>query len=390
MPVLYSFIGCDLENILSNRELFLPGVIKMEGIYYSSEDGDLKYLSINKDGTAQTIDDLNVQKTEFYVSSQKLRNRDAHFAWMQKDELPYGIRSGRNLNPTLFSESDRVVLMLRYRNTYDNLFDLLFIHFNLNLSNFGISLVDKDLTADNKSIIGHIFYHYFNSIIMLNRQNLNVLKSLNENTKALIRNNAVLSEELDKSKQTFSEGILNLCDRYLNVISQQRERKYLLAEDAVEKLKTYQGNISHLETIINDAVIFYENLNYDRLQDIIILHSFHINLADRQVDELIPSEGVKKIDSRESKTIMLLDKLEKAASLTKNRHLPLTGINVGNSCPIPISAPAITDALKKHRKMIISLFSKYPDRWGLIRSEFRPVKNLASARDFPEQKDKIA
>jgi hypothetical protein len=62
------------------------------------------------------------------------------------------------------------------------------------------------------------------------------------------------------------------------------------------------------------------------------------------------------------------------------REMPLTGLNVGSACSTPISAPAISDALKKHRNKILTLLGLYPDRWNLIRSEFKPLINVISTK----------
>jgi len=62
-----------------------------------------------------------------------------------------------------------------------------------------------------------------------------------------------------------------------------------------------------------------------------------------------------------------------------NDRLPLTGKNVGSHCDKPISAPAISDALKKHRSEIIALFEQYPDQWPIIRKDFAPIRNILIA-----------
>jgi hypothetical protein len=84
------------------------------------------------------------------------------------------------------------------------------------------------------------------------------------------------------------------------------------------------------------------------------------------------------VGEKYEKTWMLLDKLENAAQEVKANNKKLIRENVGIHCPTPITAPAITDAVKKHYAKIIYLMKKYPDRWTIIRNEFRPVKKLIS------------
>ena len=70
------------------------------------------------------------------------------------------------------------------------------------------------------------------------------------------------------------------------------------------------------------------------------------------------------------------------------KNMDITSANVGNACNIPITAPAISDAMKKHRNKIIHLLNKHPERWQLLRKEFRPVRNILSSR--PELIEKSA
>jgi hypothetical protein len=90
--------------------------------------------------------------------------------------------------------------------------------------------------------------------------------------------------------------------------------------------------------------------------------------------------GIEAIeDSRYIKTIQMLNKLENAANKVQSNGKSLSGSNLGHAMSTPISAPAISDALKKHKNKIQSLCNKYPDEWTLIRKAFRPVINILSA-----------
>jgi hypothetical protein len=80
--------------------------------------------------------------------------------------------------------------------------------------------------------------------------------------------------------------------------------------------------------------------------------------------------------------MLLLDRLEKSASSLKSRSLQLTGANVGKNLSPPISAPAITDALSKNKILIRQLISRHPDKWEIIRKEFRPLLNILREEDI--------
>ena len=83
----------------------------------------------------------------------------------------------------------------------------------------------------------------------------------------------------------------------------------------------------------------------------------------------------------------LLDKLEEAAVRVVNNSEDLTGVNVGKACSRAISAPAISDALKKHKNKINTLLDEFPDRWKLIREEFKPLINILSPKNLRSKKE---
>ena len=94
-------------------------------------------------------------------------------------------------------------------------------------------------------------------------------------------------------------------------------------------------------------------------------------------------EGHKEIETdapiisiRYERTYQLLDRYEKAAKRVTQERMPLTGANLGKYCKPSVSPAAISDALKKHGKKIMTLFDQNPNRWSLLRNEFRPVKNI--------------
>ena len=221
-----------------------------------------------------------------------------------------------------------------------------------------------------------MFYHYFKSVISQNRQNSRILRSVQDNIRGIIRRNAELEEELQLIRKNHGDSLVGLCHSYLQELSQKYDRRYILSDDAIEKIRNYQGNIRHLSRIMENAVSFMENMAFGSTEDTMKLQAYALNFDEVEVSTTM-DDAVKRIDSRESKTMLLLDKFENAALALSSKKVPLTGINIGRALPTPISAPAITDALKKHRKQILQLFEKYPEKWETIRKNFRPVRNLA-------------
>jgi hypothetical protein len=92
------------------------------------------------------------------------------------------------------------------------------------------------------------------------------------------------------------------------------------------------------------------------------------------------SIGIESLsDSRFHRTIQLLNRLESAAKKVQANGNSLTGSAVGQAMDNPISAPAISDALKKHKNKIQTLCKDFPEEWLTIRKSFKPIMNALSA-----------
>jgi len=58
---------------------------------------------------------------------------------------------------------------------------------------------------------------------------------------------------------------------------------------------------------------------------------------------------------------------------------------IGQTMEPPVSAPAITDALGKIQDILPLILEKYPDKWELIRKDFKPLLNKLEKNVLPEQ-----
>jgi hypothetical protein len=207
-----------------------------------------------------------------------------------------------------------------------------------------------------------------------------VLRSVNENTKIILNKLHKTKEELAKTKSYFSLSLTDLSKVYLSELSEKYNRfKYKFSEDSLKKIKEYQGDLIQLKKIIEQAVIFVNSLFFDSQDREIVLLEEYFNF-EQEIPVIEKASRDINATDRYSKTINLLDKLESAARNVVARNLELTGANVGSACSVPISAPAISDALKKHRNKIVFLFGKYENKWTTIRNDFRPVKNILSPK----------
>lgn len=370
---LLSFTNDDFELILKHSGTLFPGVLKLIAIYYEAGSDTLVSRIIDSPNGGNRIKDYSIVDSRDVIL--KLRTESLKYNWYKEHELPFDSPEDKQEIRDIFSESDNTVLLLRFRNPSDGLYDLMFVYFKPNISNFRLSRDDKPLSAENKSIIAGMLHNFLEFTFEQNRKNRSTFKALNRNTKALMNEAEGLKRELSITRYNYADSLSSLCIQYLNELSAQHGKDYSFADDALHKLRMFKGNINHLKTIIEESVMFASSLGFDDESNKVEITSWHIN-----TDSYTQTNTEKKaftIDSKYEKTINLLDKYENAAQLLMTRNEPLTGARLGMACETPISAPAITDSLKKHRTKILYLFDKYPEKWEVIRREFRPVRNIS-------------
>jgi uncharacterized coiled-coil protein SlyX len=79
---------------------------------------------------------------------------------------------------------------------------------------------------------------------------------------------------------------------------------------------------------------------------------------------------------------ILLTKYEEAAERAQRHGEPVNGRTVAAFLRPPVSPPAVTDALKKHRREIARLVHSHPEKWTLVRRFLKPVRDLAERSVF--------
>lgn len=384
---LFSFIGDEFENIFHSSDLFLPGIERIVGIYYSRKSAQIKILSRRRDEAVEMNFKELLDTRENMIMIQRFRSAPLTFTWIKKDEIPFDLQSNKRIAaaPDLFTEFDKVILVLRFNNESDHMNDLLFIYFNHNLGNFSLAKSDRILSAENKTIIGHLLYYQFKSILQMNLDNRKLLGTLHQVVKGVIHENLSLKDQLNQVQASYGENIISMASQILSELSKEYERIFQLDQDAIQKLKEYKGNLKHLTGIIRNAVIFTENLLIRDDDEPATLYSYTLDFESYQVDDKLELI-TRKIDSRQSRAMIFLDRLERAAQILKARNQPFTSVNIGKAMIPPVSAPAISDALGKMQEFLPQILDEYPEKWELIRKEFKPLQNKLEKKDVVKQK----
>lgn len=391
LPVMpYSFTEITSLKIMELSHSLLPGIRKVVAIAYDPASSALTARvrePVRENLPAETLslaEDMAARiETERAKASGPL--------WLHEEDLPFEDCSTQDVQMTVFHEMETRVLLLPVENDFDGKKDLLYFYFPDHYTHFFLGKPAKGLLPDHKAILGTTLHHAVLTISSMNREDRKVLRQINGNTRSIIEKYKETREEVKKLTQGAQRNISDICKHLLDEISSGNGLHYELSQAAAEKLKGFRGDIPTLKAILRQAADFASALDFGNLKDEIRIDDFHLHLELTPTDEQRRESQSEMTSNRYSRTISLLDKLEKASRSVLARDLPLTGSNVGNACQKAISAPAITDALRKHRNKIISLLGLYPDRWSLIRSEFKPLINILSPRLSEEQKEnKIA
>jgi hypothetical protein len=378
----FSFSEKPILFILQRFPSLLPGIEKVVSIYYDKEYERLNAYAILKVKDDYVLEETKVNDTEGKL--QKFRRDSAPYLWMQPEDIPFEIKSEERVQLSIFNELNNNILLLKILNEFDGCHDLYFIYFNQNLSNFGIVNSKRSLTTENKSIIGHLLRNSIESYLKDFKEDRELFISLNENNQTVINELTQSRKELTITREKNRDGIIHLCKSYLVDLSRENGHNFLFSDEAIKKLREYDGELGLLRIILDKSVRYAQTMLINgNIQDILIsdYHLIFDSAKHKRNVEILPlSEQTSDIPARYNKTFLFLNKLENAAQTVKSKNLLLTSVNVGNEFPSPITPSAITDALKNHQSKILYLFKELPTRWQIIRCEFRPVQNILNPK----------
>jgi hypothetical protein len=380
----YSFIEPTAIQIMQQSSVLMPGISKIVAIYHDHNSHEILVRYQEQSRHAERSELLDMDEEVLTLVRSK-RKEPAGYHWLTQGELPFEPEKQKEVQMNVFHELEANVLMLTVKNEYDGLNDLLYFYFPPDFSLFSLSDADKAMTTGNKTIIGQLMQNFAATLASIAHTDRNTLRSVNSSTLSVITQYNDTRKALDKAAGLSGRTMNEVCRYLINEITAGSSYHYTLTPAAVEKLSAFEGSISQLKTIIRKALNFASAVAFESYKDEILIDEYHIDLN-------LPNKAEKAADTvplpsgRGAKTMTLLDKLEEAARLLAAKDQPLTGVNVGKAFDKSVSAPAISDALKKYRKTIVALTTQYPDKWTLIRNEFKPLVNILQQK-LPDERN---
>lgn len=375
MQSRYSFEGLSVLNIQRLINSIIPGLDRILTVYYCNEIKAVKAVAFNEHQKTNQ-EEVSISDISFF---NELRKKHTPFSWHLKEELPFYIQKSGKKQIDMFALDD-VVLLLRLYNEHDGLFDLFFLYFKENTNYLGLRKDNSGLNQESKMVIGNLLYNTLNAVTRKDKKDRNFMIENRKVVESVLKRFKSQKKKYDNVLMRYELSLVSLFEKYLHEFSLERGKDFTLSEGAIKEIKNFAGDISHIKQIAEKAVDEAEILNNQDDLDQIVIDECYLDLdaiSKAESDRII---SIDKSEDKYYKTRALLNKLEAAIVKLKQQNINITGSNVGKACAVPISAPAISDALKKHSNKIQKLMNNEPGNWPLLRQDFRPLQNILTRR----------
>jgi len=363
--------------VVHTRET-VPGVTKVMVFY--REKGEYMYCMASSGETPL----VEVCTGNLQLQIQNHFKSKTPWEWLSTDDLPYEINSRSLIQRTVFSEENNRVLLIRltFETSSRNL--LVFVHFPEHFNWAGKDRQQKELTTEHKSLISFLLYHQLFKAANDYIKNDKTRSSIAHSFEILGKQVSGINTGIDKANEKLNRWKSELIRHFIDEIATTAGISVSIDTSAIQALLKLDITPAELKKLIYRSVAIASVTSVSDEPDI-LLYDWHL-MAVSPSEKAGKAEGMvaEKISDR---TIALLDRFELAAKKVIDAGESLTGQNLGKACTPSISAPAISDALKKHRDRIVLLLKRYPDRWILLRTNFKPIQNqlLSRSTDIKSQ-----
>ena len=371
----FSFKVSYLKHILRNsRELF-PGATRVISYCYDP----------NIPGTIGHYRDLENNDSEIHILDSKelasydldnFRKQRTRFSWTDQGLLS-SLPSEEQLK--ISGEFKNHTLIIRFPNKSDAKSDLLIIYFKNEEHVFRISEKQQKLSTELKHSLASVYVRNLD-VIRKQIEEDNYIDELlrsHRETKADIENE--LRNEIKKQKEKQGAIIKSIATHIIKRSSAIEDFQIEWSEEALAYLYTHFSDYDQMEKSIEKALIIAINEGNNERR--ILIEASHV------LDEKLTKnqERDKEISIRYQRTLTILDRYEEAASELINKRERVTGSNLGMQLQPPISAAAISDAIRKHSSKITHLLNQHPERWSILRAHFKPIQNKSYRSVLGEQ-----
>lgn len=355
------------EQLLRAWPEVFPGIDRIVVLFRLS-DSELAGQELVAQGNGYRLRELLLQGFEDRLAPLLAENQG--YGWVSSEQLPFETSSYKSGQLEIFSEQSHVVLTLRLKSSEKGDSDLFYLFFREDQSNFGVSRLQGTLDTARKALIGALVFrfarYYYRSAQDVNQY----IAEFTDITRELITarpappvvDNALIS------------WIAQWANAELKQLQTNNPFTFRLSPEALQKL-SLAGNFETARSTLHKAARFAMMLYAGYQGDEVVLEPAFFVFEANTKNEIQSVESTNR-QSKLSRTRQLLDRLEAAAIALNQRGEDITSFAVGQALERPVTAPAITDALRKNKRRICALLEQNPAQWPLIRRQFRPLTNL--------------
>lgn len=372
MSKLISFLRPVDELIANKLFALLPGIeqVSMIQLVWNTQKAvssvQMKMISSNIQSSV-----ISAEEVEYYMK-KAFNFQNIHWISRQSSDFSSYIN---NSQVNIFSETENTILLIKIKKEKNGI--LWALQFRKDKTTFGLSKSDQTLDTTTKSMIGNLILNFIQSEYRQIEEDRQIYSQVIQPASNLHEQLKLMEVEQHAERENMENLLVNYFNQLIINLSHMHQKHFSFTAGALKKLLHYKGEINDYEKIIEQAAVIAQNYQYKH--DEIEIEEFYINLPEKQVNtHKIQGEGEESqiIDYKYQRAYNLLNRLEDSADLVLENNLPLTSANVGKYFDPPITAPAISDALKKHQRKVLYLLDQFPHKWNLIRTEFKPLQNV--------------
>jgi len=378
----FSFLRHPLEMIMRFGKIMVPGIERIDIIFWEQNSKQLMARTLTREMNhpfGQTME-INHIKSEM----EKHRNRHKKFSWIDRKNLPWSPPKHENIDKSMHDEFESMILIVPVESSEkDSVRDLIFFYFNKNLSNLKLN-AQEEVSVDLKDFVGSAYENNVKAMIQAAKEDKDVWEDFAPSFLNIAQTVENLRIENKQIRKMYQERLVASCEYYLQKLSRDYGRQYHYSVGALEQIRKYEGEYHKLENAIRAGVRIANNFNIHNQSENIEIRESHLNFNSTKTNNGLHDMHVK---TELEKPFTYLTQLETIAQNLRKNKKPITGKNVAAHIAPPVQAPSITMYLNSNQERILKLFNFYPEKWKLIRTDFKPTANmLENAKNRPHQR----
>jgi len=348
-----------IEYLLERSSELFPGLVSIEACW-KSVNKNLHYTVKNQ------------LSTEEHVLLQKWRKKKLKQYWSNSADLLANGPSS-STQTTLYDEESLRVLLLFFESSVDGSNDLLILHFPKNYSIQQMDLHFSSLTTMEKNMLSNMISSILHAEFGRVEKEGVLLQLFSDHAQSMQQEVELLHQKLKFTEDLFSQSLRYFVVDIANELSDELNCRFAISNEFIQKLAQSHISFDTIQQVVKNALYAAYHL-FPSQQSITVPTSL---LRIQQETQVVKS--IKP--NHQDKTIDLLNRYESAAQRCAQMNQTVNGKNIAAQLDPPITPPAITDAVKKHKQRIQLLLNEFPSKWNLIREGLRPIAQMSNSFD---------